>query len=395
LTIGIIGGEFAFEKEIFFELSNRVKTVISLLINKGIERIVFKQSLTKEELVKFIECLSSDDEKFTKNAEAFLSYLGVKNILVGKIKSGEEVSGAKFTGREQFNYYEESLSKVSNGLDNVLKGEKLDYIDMRFMMLNLIDNLSNRYQEFLKLSAIKRHDVITFAHLLNVSIISMYFSQKLGFSKDDFLDIGVAALFHDIGKIFISRKIIEKPDKLSDEEFDIMRSHSALGAQILLKYSDTIGILPVLVAFEHHLRHDLKGYPKLRYEQKPHLASQIVSICDVYDALTQRRSYKRDYPPDAMYNLMTREKGGAFQPALVDSFFKIIGVWPQGTILKLNDASVAIVRQQNCDDIFNPVVEVVFPQDKRRALNLKEEKIKIAGYISFLSDEAKPYLPLI
>jgi putative nucleotidyltransferase with HDIG domain len=241
----------------------------------------------------------------------------------------------------------------------------------------------------------KHYDEVTFGHLVNVSILSMYFSWKLGFAKDDFLDISTAALFHDIGKIFISRKIIKKPGGLSVGEFAAMKSHTILGAQILMGYSESLGVISPIVAFEHHLRYDLKGYPKLRFAQAPHTSSLIVSICDVYDALTQRRSYKRDYPPDMIYQLMNREKGGLFHPQLLDRFFQIFGVWPIGTVLLLSNKAIAIVREQNQNDIFNPIVEIVLPQNDRRLLNLKEDKsVRIEKFLSPLS-EGKDYLHLI
>jgi len=210
------------------------------------------------------------------------------------------------------------------------------------------------------------------------------------------LDIGAAALFHDIGKIYISRKIIQKPGLLTEEEFAKIKSHVIVGAEIMLKYADTLGILPVVVCFEHHLKYDLSGYPKLSFPQKPHIASLIVSICDVYDALSQKRGYKNDYSPEMIYEIMMREKGMTFEPQLLDKFFKIIGVWSIGTIVALSDGRIAVVKEENEDDIFSPKVEVISPQDKKEIIDLKavKDKIKIERFLSPFK-EGKDYFSLI
>lgn len=393
-TIGIIGEELAFEKEIFFELSKRIKAAILLLKEKGVERITFVRGVGQDELVKFIEYLTTPQQDSSQDVQAFLSISGIKNISVGKIQTAT-ASGKAQIVKSCLQSYQESLGKVSQATDNVLSGNKIDYIDLRFSMIGMMENLINRYNEFLKLITVKRYDNTVFCHLINVSILSMYFSWKLGFSKEDFLDIATAAIFHDIGKIFISRRIIQKPGKLSEGEFNIVRSHAALGAQILLKYSDTLGVIVPLVAFEHHLRYDLKGYPKLRFRQRAHIASLIVSICDVYDALIQRRSYKNEYSPDLIYEIMMKEKGGLFHPGLLDDFFKIMGVWPQGTILLLDNGSVSIVREQNIDDEFHPIVEVISLPGDKTFINLKERKdIKIKNFLSPLSN-GKKYLEFV
>jgi len=397
-TVGIIGEEIAYEREIFFELSQKIKAAIGLLKKKGIERITFIKGIEKDELSKFIEYLAIPETEDVQDPQKYITTIGVRNINVGKIKSSEDTDKTsiqeKKTGDSE-SYYEESLKAVETSIEDILESKSVDGVDFRFNVIGVMENLMKKHNEFLRLATVKRYDSTTFWHLLNVSILSMYFSWRLGFSKEDFLDIATAAIFHDVGKIFISRKIIQKPDKLSVEEFDIVRSHSALGAQILLKYSQTLGMIVPVVAFEHHLGYSGKGYPKLTFEQKPHMASLIVSICDVYDALTQRRSYKWEYSPALIYEIMTKEKGELFHPELLDSFFKIIGVWPYGTLVLLNDDSIAVVREQNADDIFNPVVEVIFPAEKKNRINLSNNRDVAIKHFLNPTSEGKQYLTFI
>jgi putative nucleotidyltransferase with HDIG domain len=399
LVVGIVGGELVSGKEVFFDLSRKVKGFIANLEARSIERVAFRREVTKEELVKFISFLINPIEIGEKNIQDYLALEGIRNIIIGKLKGASAPISSQDDIIKSVDYlkrYEASLGNISQPIDAVLNREKINHLELRVNMAEMMENLMGRYEGFLKLGIVKRYDVMTFVHLLNVSILAMHFASRCGFDREDVLDIGIAALFHDIGKLYISRKIIKKAGKLTDAEYEKISSHTNIGAEILLNYIDTLGVLPPVVAFEHHLRYDLKGYPNLRFSQSPHIASLITSICDVYDALIQRRTYKRDYPPDMVYNMMMREKGSYFDPYLLDKFFKIVGVWPRGTIVVLNDKRICVVREENEDDIFSPVVEVISPGSNRVIIDLKKvkEKVKIDHFLNPLG-EGKKYLNLI
>lgn len=405
LIIGIIGEELAYEKEIFFDLSKTVRPAILYLKERGIERIEFCKGLKLEELSKFIAFLTTQKENLKHEAQEELTLLGVKNILVGKIKAAggastlEEKAHTAEAAQKAVGYlsaYEDSLGKVSESIEKMLNNEEIDHFILRLTVGNVLDNLVGRYQEFLNFATVKRYDLRTFCHIINVSILSMFFCSKMGFTKEEVLDIGIAGLFHDIGKLYISRKILQKPAKLTEEEFANIKSHVIIGAELLLKYVDVLGVLPVVICFEHHLRFNLSGYPKISYYQKPHNASLIVTICDVYDALSQRRNYKNDYPPKMIYDLMMKEKGTTFEPQLLDNFFRVMGVWPVGTIVSLSNGRVAVVRENNEDDIFSPKVETIDAKGKRELMDLRgaEGKNRIEHSLNPLT-EGKEFLPFI
>ncbi|MGB2762948.1 MAG: HD domain-containing protein [Candidatus Aminicenantaceae bacterium] len=395
LIIGIVKGELAFEREIFFDLSKKLKPLIRFLEEREIERIVFRRDLHREELAKFITLLTTPQKNGETDLVGVLSQHGIRNIQAGKIKAPS--MDLKEKVKKLRNYlveYEGSLEKVHTYLETVINQDELDYMELKYDVFNFLDNLMSMYQEFIDLTTFRRKDLITFIHLLNVTVLSMHISAKLGYSKDDVLNVGIASLFHDIGKLYVSQKIVQKTDKLDREELTRMRHHTTLGAEILFKYIDTLGTLPVVVALEHHLRYDLKGYPKLAFPQKPHPASLIVSTCDVYDALSQRRSYKKIFPPDKIYNVMLKEKGSAFDPLILDKFFQIMGVWPVKSIVSLSDGRIAVVREQNKNDIFNPKVEVISPKKKKGIVDLVKVKIKIESYLDPWG-QGKKYLKLL
>ncbi|MDP1891647.1 MAG: HD domain-containing protein, partial [Gemmatimonadaceae bacterium] len=357
MVIGIVGEELAFEKEILFDLSKLLRPAILYLKERNIERLAFSRGLSKEELAKFLVFISGPKEDFKDDPQKLLSLAQVENISIGKLKVSNERQDRIIPAASQGNLYQASADKVTQVLSGVLNSEKIDHLALKSSLNNIMESLSAQRHELLNLATVKRYDMETYVHMLNVSILSMYFSSRLGFDKEDILNIGVAAMFHDVGKMYISRKVLHKSERLSDQEFSRIKSHTLLGAEIMLKYVDSLGILPVVVSIEHHLRYDMSGYPRLPLLRKPHLASLIVSICDVYDALSQRRGYKQDYSPDVVYNIMNKEKGVSFDPELFDKFFKAMGVWPVGSVVALNDGSIALVKDENELDIWRPKVE--------------------------------------
>jgi len=379
LVIGIVDDELAWEEEVFFDLSKKLRSVIFYLKDRNIERIYIHQALTLEELRTFISLLSSAKGEFQRNSEQLLTRHGVRHISTSKIK---DIDLDQLRNRDDWDkmqeMYDSALDTIKGTIENVAEGKSVDNLDIRFDMLNMLDFFMGRHQELVTLISVRKKDMITFAHMCNVAILSMHLGSRLGFTKDDVLDLGVGSLFHDIGKIAISSRILKKKGKLDDEEFRKMREHPLFGAKILVKYMDTLGIIPVVIAYEHHRRFDLQGYPKVEFPKRPHVASLIVSLCDVYDALAQRRTYKKDFPPNKIYEIMVEERGKLFDPELFDQFYSSLGVWPVGTIVQLTDSRIAVVREINEEDIFGPRVEIVSSVGKGSFLDMADTKQKIA-----------------
>jgi putative nucleotidyltransferase with HDIG domain len=393
VVIGIVGDELACEKDIFFDLGKLLRPAILYLKERNIERLAFYRGLSQEDLGKFVGVISGPKDDFKADLQQLLVLAGIENISIGKFKvvDGQDKGTSEI---KPPNLYDSSMDKVTQVVSSVLSFEKIDPRALKLSFNNIIDSLSIQRQELLNLATVKRYDVEVYVHMLNVAIFSMYFSSRLGFEKNDVLDIGVAALFHDIGKLYISRKTLHKPDQLSDQEFNRIKSHTILGAEFMFKYIDSLGILPVVVSFEHHLKYDSSGYPRLPLSRKQHIVSAIVAICDVYDALSQRRGYKQDYSPDVVYNIMNKDKGSSFDPELLDKFFRIMGFWPVGAVVALNDGSIALVKEQNESDIRRPKIEIVSPVEKKCAVDLvQDNSLSIQRYLNPWK-EGKEYLRL-
>lgn len=397
-VLGVVGEELVYEKEIFFDLSKNSKAVIAFLKERGIEKIGFTRGLQKEELIKLIEYMCLTKEEVNKTIEEYLELSGVKNIFAGKITISEPSSNVKSASKSSnfSDSYTISEEKTTQVLNEVLNTGKIDALSLKFVVQNFMEKFTLSYLDILKLVVVKRYSLGTYTHNLNVSILSLFFASRLQYSKEDVMEIAVAALFHDIGKVYISNKILAKPGELTQDELSKIRSHTILGAEIMLNYVDTLGVLPVIVAYEHHLKYNGEGYPKMKFTVKPQKPSMIVSICDVYDALYQKRDYKHNYSPEAIYNLMMKEKGISFEPNLLEEFFKIFGIWPIGSIVTLSDERIAVVRQQNENDLWSPKVEVIVPQERKETIDLSKEKDKIKiNYALDAWGAAQNYMHLI
>lgn len=393
LVIGIVEEELAWEDEILFEVSQKSKSLIHYLQDKGIERICFHKNLQIEDFEKFIKLLSVSKKDAQEDNENKFTMRGIKNIDAGKMKSFTPEWEVKENTKKK---YENTLKTVSQTISSALNTEEIDYMDLRFNILNVMENFMGKHNELINLLSVKNKDMVTFAHLLNVAILSMYITAKMGYPKDDVLDIGTAALFHDVGKLSISKKILIKKSKLTEKEFTKIEDHPVSGSNILVDYIPTLGVLPAVVAFEHHMGIKGKGYPRVDYPQRPHVASLIVSMCDVYDALAQKRSYKNDFPPLQIYNIMQMEKGKLFDAELLDEFFKIMGVWPIGTIVGLSNKKIAVVKNINKKDIFSPRVEILSKTGRGKIFDLSDIQsgIKISRSLNPFNG-GKKYLALI
>lgn len=376
LTIGIVGEEFVHKTEIFEKLSIHLKETIIFLKDIGIERLTFYPGIEKAELLAFMKYILPGREDDPQAMADYFTDHRIRNIVVSRIKAGISSDGPEnmpaFTHKvpqSMDEVYDISLEVVTESIEKVLSHTSLDSRNLKATITSVMTNLLGAHQEFLKLSTVKRYDVVTFMHILKVSILAMHFSSYLGFDRDDIMEIGLAALFHDIGKIYISRKIIKKPDALTKDEFQMVANHAQIGAEIMLSYVDSLGILPVIVAYEHHVKYDGKGYPRLAHDHKPHMAARITALCDVYDALSERRSYKDNFAPDMVYSIMKKGRDEHFEPLLFDKFFEAVGVWPIGSIIELTDSRIAIVRDINHTAIESPIVQPIGSDER---IDLKE-----------------------
>jgi len=192
------------------------------------------------------------------------------------------------------------------------------------------------------------YDEYTFAHSVNTSILAISLGTFLSFEKPQIAALGVAAMLHDIGKLRVPLEIINKPGKLTEDEWQVVKRHPINGA-FLASGIPGVTKLAMVVAFEHH-QHGPSGYPHAAARSEEHLFSHIVALVDAYEALTAARVYYSvQMPPDQAIRILVEKRGKVFHPVLVKAFVNMIGIFPVGTVLKFSSGEVGLVLHQTRD----------------------------------------------
>jgi putative nucleotidyltransferase with HDIG domain len=181
--------------------------------------------------------------------------------------------------------------------------------------------VSEHAGSLLPLLETKRHDEYTFVHTTNVGILSGAMAEVLGFEKTVARDVTIAALLHDVGKRLVPDEVLNKKGSLTPEELTVMRRHPVDGARMLLG-SPGVSALAPIVAFEHHIRVDGGGYPQPPAGWRLNVASRIVQIADVYDALRTKRPYSDAMPPAQIRKTMLAQSGTMFDSSLLETFLR-------------------------------------------------------------------------
>jgi HD-GYP domain-containing protein (c-di-GMP phosphodiesterase class II) len=232
----------------------------------------------------------------------------------------------------------------------------------RQVVHKIIDTLVEEEFSLLALTALKAFDAQTFLHSVNVCILATALGQRLGLNKRELSELGVAAFFHDLGKMNVPKPVLNKPGTFSPTEWEIMKTHPLEGVRTLFR-SDQITELMMkvaLVGLEHHMRYDLTGYPRMGDQWDIGVMSRIVSIADCYDAMTSRRTYEKDrlIPHRVMLHMLGRS-GKNFDPVLMRLFVGLMGLYPVGSLVELSAGDLALVVATDPADPVRPLVRLV------------------------------------
>jgi HD-GYP domain-containing protein (c-di-GMP phosphodiesterase class II) len=214
----------------------------------------------------------------------------------------------------------------------------------------MVDIILQEEELLIGMTAIKDYDEYTYNHSVNVSILSVALGQRLGLSRKVLTDLGLVALFHDIGKMEVPAEILNKPTNFNDEEWKIIKKHPFWGVRAILKLKglDASSIRTAIVAFEHHLNYDMSGYPKVSRSLDLDFYSKIVSLADQYDGMTSARVYSRiPMAPDKALSVMMERAGTQLDPLLFKFFINMIGVFPIGTLVLLDTKELGLVYGGN------------------------------------------------
>lgn len=223
----------------------------------------------------------------------------------------------------------------------------------------LVDSVSRNRDALMALMKLRRFDDYTYTHSLNVSVLAISAGKSLGLSDEELRVLGLGTMFHDLGKSRIPGNILNKPGKLTDEEFAVMRNHAALSGKIILEQNLKVDDLVYKIARHHHERIDGSGYPdQLKGDEIPYLVT-ICGLSDVYDALSSDRVYHKGRSPHDALKFIYSLRGSHFQAEWVDRFVQSVGIYPPGTVVLLNSDQVAVVMDINQAALHAPLVKII------------------------------------
>ncbi len=343
--------------ELFFEThSVPIDQSLALLMEQFTSRdvggIIFRPGLTTAELVKLAILMNREPETMAAEggiiaaaAREHISHIDLHHVLLVDKKTGGTIKESKKRTTELFLDAIEAVKEMVHGvhLDKALNMRKMNTV-----VQTMVDNILDNRDALMGLTSLKMYDEYTFVHSVNTSILAISLGTFLSFEKPQIAMLGVAAMLHDIGKVRVPLEIINKPGKLTDEEWEVVRRHPIDGALIA---SDIPGVtkMAMVTAFEHH-QHGKQGYPRTEGAVQQHLLSQIVSLADAYEALTAARVYySAQMPPDQAIRILMKKRNISFNPVLVKAFVNMIGIFPIGTLLKLQTGEVGLVVHQTRD----------------------------------------------
>jgi HD-GYP domain-containing protein (c-di-GMP phosphodiesterase class II) len=264
--------------------------------------------------------------------------------------------------------YAQSVAVTKEVIAGVRLGRATGLKRVKRAVQMVVDQVLNNEISMVGLTTLREYDEYTFTHSVNVCIFSVALGKKLGFSKVQLCDLGMAALLHDVGKARVPPAVLNKQGKLDEQEWKTIQAHPWYGALTLfsMRGYEEIPYRSILVAHEHHMKTDLTGYPKVVRPRKLGIFSRIVSVADGFDAATTRRVYQTvPLEPDQVLREMWENSNRGYDKVLVKALINLIGVYPVGTCVILDTFEVAVVAGPNPDgeQLKRPLVRIALDAD--------------------------------
>ncbi|MBK7647463.1 MAG: HD-GYP domain-containing protein [Betaproteobacteria bacterium] len=280
-------------------------------------------------------------------------------------------------------------------LDDVRFGQKIQVDRIEPLAENMVESVFRNQDALLPLARLKNLDDYTFEHSVGVSALLIAFGRSMKLSKEVIKEIALGGLLLDIGKANIPDAILKKPGKLTDDEFARMQSHVVEGLK-LLNQVPGISEIALQMVSEHHERFDGTGYPNKLAGKQISLYGQMAAIVDVYDAITSDKVYCRGMPPTQALKKLLEWSKHHFDPQLVQGFIRAIGIYPTGTLVRLESNRMGVVVEQNEGNLLEPVVRVFYHAAQQyyippEIVDLSKVQDKIASFENYDKWKIDPY----
>lgn len=294
------------------------------------------------------------------------SELGIYRVYIEDgISEGIEVEGILCDETKN-----KAMSIVQGEMSRYLKSKDVNVYEIQKITNTILQEVLANKSGLINLKDIRVKDEYTFSHSVNVCALSVLLATKLGFSQDKVQSIGAGCLLHDFGKMLIPATILNKPGKLTDEEFAEIKKHPVYGYEAVKK-DFTVSPVTKVVILMHHERLDGSGYPSGLMSDKIHESAKICSICDVFDAMTSDRVYRKAMSISYAVEYLHSTGGIHFEKEYVKEFLKNVPIYPAGTLVLLNTGVVGIVMKNNRESLIRPIVRLLYnPKTKIKYNNL-------------------------
>lgn len=294
-----------------------------LLANRGIGSVRITHDVDISEMKDFILNLAKKGNKLDPICSSPNIHLGKVEVRRTQPRDAELAAPDTPKGSGYPEMSGDEIAKLMEIYEEVQKHKRLRVVGIQEIVNGIVDILKQGTTPFLGLAPLRTADEYTFTHSIDVCSLNITQAMGLGIEGQLLYDIGIAAMLHDIGKLFIPVEIINKPGSLDKKEWSLMKQHTIRGAEYLLGLPG-IPKLAVVTAFEHHMKFNYGGYPEAPKGWKQNLCSQITTISDHFDAMRTRRSYRGALETEQVISFMNDKLGIDLHPGLTKNFFRIL-----------------------------------------------------------------------
>lgn len=256
-----------------------------------------------------------------------------------------------------------AINQVKNLFMEASEGVIIEMDKIQDTVSDMVNQLSMN-QSIVNMLDLRSLDDYTFFHSVNVCVLSIMTGITMGYNEKELHILGTGAILHDLGKIKIPKNILDKPGKLSPEEFDVIKMHPSYGYEYIKK-TGGIDEVAALISYEHHERYNGSGYPEGKHGDAIHPLSRIVGIADIYDAITAERVYKKANRPHEAYEMLAGSGNYLFDYQAVKSFLDNIAAYPTGSIVELTSGEIAVALDTPKGYTLLPRVSVLIDQEGR------------------------------
>ncbi len=340
------------------------KFILEEFKKRNLSALTFHPGLTYDELIQFAAVFARKEKKARVTFEEILQDLAdvnISHISIEKIPPTETLASLEKNTAKMFFL---SILHLKDSFEKDQKNEQIRINTTRRLMQSLFNHIVANEAFVYGLTNIKNHDEYTLNHSVNVCMLSIALGRRLGLSRGELIDLGIASFFHDLGKLDTPPEILNKPSQLDSKEREIIEQHPFHGAEKLvhLKEFKRMPLRAIHVALEHHIREDFSGYPKYFKKDDTNLFSKIVKVVDYFDAITTKRVYrKKVFTRAEALSLMLESTGTEFNPTILKAFANLMGIFPVGSLVALDSGEIGVVFDTNPDSKFmlRPKVKLI------------------------------------